>query len=352
MATKHETKLFPTNSVQLRPCKLSDNKIIYCTRYEQSNRTTGIFEYDINSSKNKLIKSWKSMKHFPRWNSMIYSKIHNTFYSVGGNNVKQDHNEYLIIMTFNLTTNKSTEIPVNIKIGRNSQLLLTDNDNVLHIIAGQASTKHIVFNLNTKQYDTIHDFAETNPEIQQVGAIYNTKSQAIYMLGGCGKSGAFSDFWICDRKIDQIEMKKIIHSWTKLVFNRADHIPSEIVNLMLSFNGYNQWYIKEAYRLPTTIHSFGAVLYDDRIVIIFGGFFQPDSYNFIRQSKVYYLDITDEKGWVESEFELRNASSHSALLMDEDTVHILPFYDSQQYLIVKGQDVLPESLLRNSQSWF
>ena len=88
------------------------------------------------------------------------------------------------------------------------------------------------------------------------------------------------------------------------------------------------------------IHSFGTVLYDNRIIIVFG------VYGVVRQMKIYYLDIKDDKGWIESELELKTASSHNALMMDEDTVDILPFYDSQLHLIVKVEDILPASLLR------
>ena len=289
----------------MTPSKLSDDAIIYCTRYEEEiPQLTGIFKYNIKEDSNKLIKSWQSMKYYPRWNSMIYSKRQNTLYSVGGANVKLHHAEYMIIMEFNLITMAAKEIPIKIKIGANPQLLFTNNDNLLHIFGGQCSAKHIIFNLTTNKYRVVHDFSDTNPTIQQQGALYNQGKQEMYMFGGLDfdeeEDDEFDDFWIA---------------------KTSDYI----------------WDREDKFKLPLPLHSFGAVLYDGRIIIIFGG---------DEEKKVYFLDLNDDEGWKESKFELPIGSAHHAVMMTNDTVHILPFYDDKHHYIVEVDAILPASLMR------
>ena len=67
---------FPTYKIQPNPFKLDENTFIYCDRYEegQDNDDTGIFKYNINTSQTKLIKTWKSIKYYPRRHTVIFSK--------------------------------------------------------------------------------------------------------------------------------------------------------------------------------------------------------------------------------------------------------------------------------------
>ena len=230
------TNFFLTRKVNLYPSKLSDDKIIYSNRYEQGNGNTGIFEYNIRKGSNELIVPWSSIKYYPRFNSIIYSKIHNTLYSVGGWNVKHYKQKYKIIMIYNLSSGTAEKIQVELEIGKNPSLLLTHNDNYLHILCGDSSSKHILVDLNTNKYQIIHDFVDDFKKLWQQGAIYNPQAGEIYMFGGYGGHGnpGFTNFWVCDIKIDQTNMRKIINSWSRLIFNKTDNIPSEIVNEMLS----------------------------------------------------------------------------------------------------------------------
>ena len=181
---------FPTCTVQSMPILLNDNTIIYCTRYEEGNdHNTGIFEYNINTDTNKLIKSWVSMEYYPRFHAIIYSKHRNTLYSVGGVNVKNNHKDYDIIFAFNLSTQHSQTISFdyNATVGSNSKLLLTENDNFLHIIGGLTENDtqmHIELDLNTNKSRVIHDFTATNPNLSEHGVLFNKTTNQIYMFGG------------------------------------------------------------------------------------------------------------------------------------------------------------------------
>ena len=103
---------------------------------------------------------------------------------------------------------------------------MTDNDNHLHILGGQSSAKHIVMNLNTNKYQSAHDFDDTNPNIQQQMVLFNRKLQKIYMFGGINIKGntEFSDFWICDIKIDEDKMTKILYSWSRYAMTRDSFV--------------------------------------------------------------------------------------------------------------------------------
>ena len=89
------------------------------------------------------------------------------------------------------------------------------------------------------------------------------------------------------------------------------------------FNGYSQWFIKDKFKLPAPLHSFGAVFRYNRIIIIFGGY--PN------RNSVYYLDVSGDVGWVHSKFKLPKGDRFNALLMDKDTIHIMPFYSAANY---------------------
>ena len=54
----------------------------------------GIFEHNPNDDSDKLIKTWKSIEYYPRWNAMIYSKTRNTLYSARGKHIKPDNVSY------------------------------------------------------------------------------------------------------------------------------------------------------------------------------------------------------------------------------------------------------------------
>ena len=342
---------FPTEKVQPNPFKYNENTIIYCDRYEegQSNDDTGIFEYDIETSSNKLIKTWKSMKYYPRRHCVIFSKKRNLLYCIGGMNVKEGNQVYEDIMTFNISTKECKIIPIGIKFGHNARIVLTDNDDHLHIIGGntdEGNHKHIKLDLNSMKTIEIHSFAETNPNISEHAVLFNKTKNQIYMFGGIsfwdfGNTDwqQYDDFWVCDKKWDNDKVLQIIHAWYDY------DIPAEIINIILSYDDYH-WYKNDAFTLPDKMRVFGYILYDDRIIITFGG----DGY-FTRINSVYYLDLNDDEGWVQSRVKLGKAGYYTALMMNENTIYVLPsFCGETEYYIIKINQILPESLIAKSRS--
>ena len=177
------------------------------------------------------------MGYYPRFHSIIYSKHRNTLYSVGGVNVKNNHTDYDIIFSFNLSTQKSQTISLNTAIGSNTKLLLTENDNYIHIIGGltennnQQKKMHIELDLNTNKSRVIHDFTETNPNLSEHGVLFNKTTNKIYMFGGINLYDAqgfniyagihvYDDFWICDAKITNYTATKIISVWFDIDIRR------------------------------------------------------------------------------------------------------------------------------------
>ena len=351
------TKEFPTIQAQPTIAKITDNTMIYCTRYElDMDDFTGIFEYDIDKNSSKLIKTWQSINYFPRFNATIFSHERNTFYSVGGIDVKNDNKDLDVILSVNLSTMKSQIIATDLAVGRNSRLLLTDDENILHITAGltdNKTQKHIKFDLTTNTATDVHDFSSTNPNLSEHGIVYSKSREKLFMFGGINLHdpiqdsinryngiSLFDDFWICDIKPTQKmeeQTKLIISAWYESKFGI---IPKEVIDIILSFDGYN-WYKYDQYKLPAAIRGFGYVIYDDRIIITFGGIGRQRYLN-----DIYYLDLNSKNGWETSTFQLQVAGMYNALLIDGDTVHLFPFYSGHNtYYILKVSHVLPKSLI-------
>ena len=342
---------FPTERVEPNAFRLNYNTIIYGDRAdpERPDDTTGIFVYNIDTNSNELLSSWHSMKYYPRRHFLIFSKTRNTLYSVGGMNVKENLIPYDCIMVFNVSTRKGTIVPINETIGTNPRAVLTDNDNHLHIIGGYTSEgnhRHIKLDLTTMKTTQIHSFEETNPNISEQGVLFNKTTNQIYMFGGISfwDFGSFrwrqyDDFWVCDMKLNHDKAKKVICAWYKV----AD-IPMEIISIILSYDGYN-WYKNDIYKLPSKIRAFGHILYDDRVIIMFGG----EEIKVNNVNTIYYLDLNDTKGWIKSSFSLQKAGLYSVVMMDKDTIYVLPCScGHQEYFAIKLNKILPETLIRES----
>ena len=309
-----ESATFPTQCVQLTPSALKENKIIYCTRYEQSsgfdqkaNNSTGIIEYDINKKSHKLLASYNRIQYYPRWNAMTFSRIRNILFSVGGVNVKKGNKDYNIIATFNLKSSKVSTIPLNVIIGSNPKIILTNNDEHLHILGGEESGKHMLFNLTTNKLKTIEDFSNKNPSISEQGVLFNKTKNQLYMFGGINSkktSQMYRDFWICD------------------------------------IGNNHRWKQNASLMLPLHLRAFGSVLYDDRVIIVFGGEGKSGY-----QDSIRYLDLNGFT-WKKSKLKLPQSGKYHAVLMDSGDVHILPFYTNKNHYTINVCKILPKSLIK------
>ena len=260
-------------------------------------------------------------------------------------NVIQDNQPSDAIMMFDLSTNQATIFSLDKKVGNNARLVLTDNDNHLHILGGgtkQGNHKHIKLDLKTMKTTEIYSFEETNPNISEHAALFNKTKNQIYMFGGISfwdfgylNWRLYDDFWVCDKKLDEDTMMKIIHGWYR------DGVPAEIVNIILSYNDY-YWYKNDRFKLPKKLRDFGYVLYDDRVIIIFGG----DGIDAGIGYNIYYLDLNDDKGWIKSTVELEKSGYYTALFMDKDTIYVLPSCcGHSECYIIKVNKILPQSLM-------
>ena len=67
-----------------------------------------------------------------------------------------------------------------------------------------------------------------------------------------------------------------------------------------------------------------------------------------KDDRVYYLDLDSDKGWIESDFRLPAAGISSVLMMDKETVYVLPFYSTHSnYYVIKIDQILPKELIQS-----
>eukprot|EP01084_Bolivina_argentea_P216341 367570_1 len=302
------TRAFKTANVQPTPCIFGDNKIIYCTRYEPENElSTGIFQYNTLTNYHTTIALWKDIKYYPRWNTTIVSSKRNIFISAAGVNVKNGNENYALLLIFNLKTKQHSKINIGMQLGKNPKLLFSNNDNHLHIIGGTESGKHMLFDLTNNQMSQIYDFNQMNPGISSQMLLYSKTKNVIIMFGGLHHNGEtlFDDFWTC-------EMHN--YKWTK----------------------------KDQFKLPKRREAAGAVLYRDRVIIMFGGRTPK------RESEsLYYLDLKGINGWNKSKITLPKGGRYNAILMKNDKIHVLPYYSHEHHYEINVTDILPHLLLKD-----
>ena len=259
-----------------------------------------------------------------------------------GCDVGDTNKEYMIVTAYNISNQESQKISIETMIGWNSRIILTHNDNCLHMIGGSKNVTHIMLDIYTQKTTIIHDFSEVYESIMGQGLLFNKTRQQMYMFGGiCSpKALFFADFWICDIKMDRHKMKKIISSWSRLALNANVSIPPEIVNLIVSFDGYN-WNKNDLFKLPIALRAFGCVLYDDRVIIIVGG----DTFHYAPKHSVYYLDLNSDQGWIKTEYKLAKGGWCNAVMINHDAIYVLPYYDWDDYYEIAVDDILPQRLI-------
>lgn len=94
--------------------------------------------------------------------------------------------------------------------------------------------------------------------------------------------------------------------------------------------------------MPATIYQFGYVLYKQRVIITFGG--RDDTNECV--DNIYYLDLLNKNdGWKESKLKCPKASTYNALLMNDEIVHIVPFYVHIDHFSIPIKKLLPTKLI-------
>eukprot|EP01084_Bolivina_argentea_P151088 263751_1 len=142
------------------------NKIIYSTYYptlfygvQYNENDCGIFEYDINDDKQKIITLWKDINIYPQNYCMIYHQQKLIF--VGGRDQKNEKDiyGYNFMMEYDLKTKTLKNI---VKINeiletRKSPHLYIGEDGNLHIVGGGRNKCHLKFNFESNKMIVIND---------------------------------------------------------------------------------------------------------------------------------------------------------------------------------------------------
>eukprot|EP01084_Bolivina_argentea_P150320 262523_1 len=332
-------------SIQPTPIQFENNSIIYCTRYEQHN-VMGIYKYNMQNEQHELIKSWNDMNYYPGWNVMIYSKLKNTIFFVGGANRNTNEN-YTKIVFYKIDNDTVTNIDVGFVIGSNPKIAITNNDRFFHIIGGRHNSKHILFNLETNETKNLYSFEKTQPNVTEQGLVYNQSRNMLIMFGGRTlqqdnnfSNAKYNSLWMYDlnKNAKMISCAFVKDNFLKKQSGKQyDVLINEVIAMYLGEDMlYAEWKLFDEYKLPEALYGFGFVMYDDRILIAFGG-----SGKFKSSDDILYLDLNGKDGWKQCECKLPSAGYCHALLIDNKTVHILPYYQNTMYYTIDIHDLLP-----------
>eukprot|EP01084_Bolivina_argentea_P059253 108164_1 len=334
--------------------------LIYSTRYEIENPDiTGIISYNFQTGEHSPIELWYNSTYFPRWNTLIFNKSKDEIIFVGGANVNKNNKEYTLIAFYDIKTHNITTTDINYVIGSNSKAVLVD-ENKLHIVGGQLNSKHILFDLETKRASFIYDFMDTNPGIQEHGLIYDPIRNTLMMFGGyyLTKYKYYDDFWILNLNeyVSLLPMEKLtsnlVYGYVKNTLMHVMICPfgydiaiNDIIEMYLVNDEnkieYSQWEKVNKYKMPVKLHGFGSVLYDDRVIIMFGGKIEGNH----QRDNIYYLDLNSNNGWKECMLKVPKPGSCNAVLINHKIIHILPYSSYTNHWSIHVKDLLPATLV-------
>eukprot|EP01083_Nonionella_stella_P217571 781054_1 len=308
---------FPTTYLQTLPTWIAhENVIIYTTDYynlgNMDNR--GICEYDLAEDEHKIITLWSSKQLYPCGSAGVYSPMKNQIIFVGGEATGEafhtTREKYKQIMIYDRTQATFTKLNFETIIGTQPVLALTNNDEHLHIIGGSNNCNHILYNLSTNTSETIHSFG-ANPAMCGHALIHHKETNTLIMLGGCSDTtGAYYDtFWA------------------------------------LNLNNHS-WVNNKKRKLPKKMKGFGYVLYDDRIIITFGGASREGAVN-----NIYYIDLFGDDNWKESKIKCPRGEQCQAVLINNDLVEIVPWIGAHPtHSSIKIAELLPPSLISKTKA--
>eukprot|EP01084_Bolivina_argentea_P216141 367218_1 len=321
---------FPTQLIRRRTFAINNNKIIYSTDYDWLNQTvSGIFEYDYNNNTHNTIQLWRDTNYFPKYFISIYHKTDNKIIFVGGRN--NFFGMYKKIIIYNLSNNEMEELEIDAEIGGFARLILTQNNTHLHIIGGMSNNNHIMYNLLTNESKNIHSFHETNPKISHHALVHCKSANSMILFGGYSFEieKYFDDFWMFKTNNTQL----LIDGYVKCFLNEnINNIQMKYVfslnEIILQYLGiYNncKWNKYENLKLPKKLCQFGYVLYNNRYIITFGGETCRDK----AIDSIYYMDLIGDMKWKMSTVQCPEAGYYHALIVNNKTVHIIPYYGTR-----------------------
>eukprot|EP01084_Bolivina_argentea_P164799 286463_1 len=285
---------------------------------------SGIYEYNVQNDRCKFVYRFNLNSYSPTQYSYIYNEISNEILFIGGRNSLNTNLFYDIIMIYNLNNKTMKQLSFGKKIGTNPKALLVGHN--LHICGGSHNKYHILYNLNN--LNDLNEYSDSNciniKQIYQLpypnglmyhGFLYCRSQSTLLLFGGVyynniTKSLSYSsDFWI---------------------FNLLN----------------NQWNKITHKKLPKEISGFGYILYNDRIIIIFGGkTFSDKCIN-----SIYYLDILSTNSqWIKSSQYCPIKGSYHAILEKDiidnknDCVHLFYCQGNKEHFLININDLLPDS---------
>eukprot|EP01084_Bolivina_argentea_P142342 250083_1 len=296
------------------------NKMIYCTSYHYEEREKqGIFEYDTKTNTRKTVKLWQKMGYFPSAASFIYNATRDTIIFVGGYNSQNRISicgatiHYYSIMIYSMKYNTVKHIDINTKMGNSPLLELTNNDTCLHIITKTTDNQHIMYDLSTNKANNIHTFNNTVFH----GLIYTKITNQLIMFGALNQkdSAGVQDCYIFD-------LKNVNNVWKK-----ENNSPI---------------------RLSMRLWGFGYVLYDNRIIITFGG--ATENYHSI--DRIYYIDLLRNDKWKESKLKCPGKGIEPcSLIIDDGIIHIMKqrqMVHEKDHFYINISEILPSNLLKEN----
>lgn len=139
-----------------------------------------------------------------------------------------------------------------------------------HIIGGDSSKSHTVFNPETKEIKTVHTFDEFNERLSDAGLLYVSSKNYLLLLGGLDDDGWNDDIWKCDLNNDE-------YKW-----------------------------IKSEFKIPNSALIFTWALTSNERYIICG-----------YEGTIYYLDLEGRNEWIESEIKYPDKNCSTFTMMGD-----------------------------------
>eukprot|EP01084_Bolivina_argentea_P164646 286226_1 len=348
--TWHSFSNFPEKNVLVLPF-IHGDKIIYATNYHRGTNgsaspdTSGIFECDMNNAaKHSAITFWNNTHYAPYGSSYIVNDTQDSIIFVGGQNAVRWMLMYQEIAIYHIQTQKLQLFDINITIGNGSKLLLTHNDNDLHILGGTDNNFHIIYDLKKNKSIMAYSFEDINESYCQIfeqGLLYCKQLNAMIMFGGYSRRTKeyLNDFWIVNLNYT----KWLIDGYVKMTYENKNYfVPLNYIILLYLGKYFSlNWKRIPENKLVQKLCSFGSVLYNDRVIITFGGEIE----NEVDIDKIYYIDLLSNNGWKQSKLRLPKPGSCNALIRNKKTIHLTPFVSYADHLCVDISDVLPYSLI-------
>merc|ERR1712154_306599 len=118
-----------------------------------------------------------------------------------------------------------------------------------------------------------------------------------------------------------------------------------VINYLGEDINSSHWMNSENNKMMKKLSAFGYVLYDDRILIIFGGSTVDDK----KVDDIYYIDLMskdkESEGWKESTMKCPKSGDCQAVLVDDETIHIIPYYEYTEHFSIDVSYLIPSNLL-------